>query len=264
MIDELIESLLADLSGQIRLALTDKFYATWGLHYLLSTHEAYTKQRRLSFRDPGQQHYGSNSPLFIKCKKHLNNLFDTLPPPTVPPAHSKDPSTVIVMENMSQYNDVSSKCFAATCAVKLKDGEKVKAVTLQRGMEVLTPIGPKKVEAILMTKVKDKKMCRIGDLLITPWHPIRVDNKWIYPNDIAKETILHSGTICSILLEECTDDMAHGVYVEGHWVVTLGHGLTHSSTEGDRRPHADFGDRRTILESLQDLPKSDGLFFKDL
>jgi len=166
------------------------------------------------------------------------------------------------MKNMKQYNDEGSKCFAATCAVTLRDGKKVEAAELRKGMEVLTLRGPKKVEAIIMTSVKDKEMRRIGDLLITPWHPIHVDNRWIYPSEIAEEPILHSGTICSILLEDSADDMAHGVYVEGFLVVTLGHGLTHSSSEDDRRPHVSFGDRKKVLESLQDLLESNGVFQK--
>ncbi|KAM7186807.1 Hint domain containing protein [Naviculisporaceae sp. PSN 640] len=76
------KSLMRDLTGQISLAITNpEHYSRWGVHYLLSLADAHSKQICNSFKDPGPLMYGTNSPLFQKCRDRLDAAFDNLPPP---------------------------------------------------------------------------------------------------------------------------------------------------------------------------------------
>jgi hypothetical protein len=44
-------------------------------------------------------------------------------------------------------------------------------------------------------------MCRIGELVIAPWHPIWLGEKWIFPNWVADSTVLYTGGIYEKVLE---------------------------------------------------------------
>lgn len=254
--------LLEDLEGQITLAVSKDYLTGWGFHYLLSMYNAHFKQVCNSFKDPGPQHYGKDSPLFTEAKKQLSYLFDTLPPPTpfvtVTDSHGQ---TRKVKTEMSRYNDSSNPCFAAACAVTLADGTKVEATALRKDMKLWTPKGERKLVGILETTVADELMCKIGELVITPWHPIFLNGKWVFPGQAAESTTLYTGTIYSLLLEQDRDPEAHGVEVGGHLSVTLGHGITHAADDGENvRVHAFFGDYDKVLGSLQSLPVDDGIY----
>jgi hypothetical protein len=182
--------LIGDLSSQIRLALTEKYFFRWGKHFLPSIHGAHAKQQCNSFKDPGPLQYGEHSRLFIACRDRLDYIFDTLPPPK-PSITITDESGSVkeVTVSMSEYRNENGNCFAAVCQVKLSNGSKAKASTLRKSTEVWTPNGGRKVVAIIATRVKEKEMCKIGQLLITPWHPIRYNAKWVFPDSVAESKV---------------------------------------------------------------------------
>ncbi|KAL9126207.1 MAG: hypothetical protein Q9217_004714, partial [Psora testacea] len=226
--DELNQSLLHDLSGEISLALsTDEIYLKWGRHYLLD---------------------------------RMEQAFASLPPP-IPLIALVDKRGNLKKGavSMSSYHDRDGSCFAAGCGVKLLNGTTVEVETLKAGVTVWTPKGARKVAAIVETTVANKKMCRLGKLVITPWHPIRFDGSWTFPNAVTSSTFLYSGTIYSLMLEPDKDVGAHGVEVGGQLAVTLGHGITRANIAEDNRSHAFFGDYVEVQRSLTRLKIRDGL-----
>jgi Hint-domain/VWA / Hh protein intein-like len=259
--DELNQSLLHDLSGEISLALsTREIYMKWGRHYLLSMHNAHFKQLCNSFKDPGPLQYGKHSPLFIACRDRMEQAFASLPPPI--------PSIALIDKggnlkkgavSMSTYHDPNGDCFAAGCGVKLLNGTTVKVETLRAGVTVWTPKGARKVAAIVGSTVTNKKMCRLGNLVITPWHPIRFDGSWTVPNAVTSSTFLYSGTNYSLMLEPDKDVDAHGVEVGGQLAVTLGHGITRTNITEDNRSDAFYGDYVKVQRSLKRLKIGDGV-----
>ncbi|KFY89763.1 hypothetical protein V500_05511 [Pseudogymnoascus sp. VKM F-4518 (FW-2643)] len=251
--------LLEDLEGQILLALRQDYFRGWGFHYLLSMYNAHFKQVRNSFKDPGPQWYGKDSPLFTEATKELSFLFDTLPAPTpfVTVRDSTGHSKKIRMQ-MSSYNRSSNPCFAAECTVTLADGSKVEAKALKADTALWTPKGARKIVGVLETAVENEPMCTLGDLDITPWHPVSVDGKWTFPNQIAEPTSEYTGMIYSLLLERDDDPEAHAVEVGGKIAVTLGHGITRAAD--DIRAHEFFGDYEKVLEGLQGLTAEDGVY----
>ncbi len=259
--DELNQSLLHDLSGEISLALsTHEIYRKWGRHYLLSMHNAHFKQLCNSFKDPGPLQYGKHSPLFIACRDRMEQSFASLPPAI--------PSIALVDKrgnlkrgavSMNTYHDKRGDCFAAGCGVKLPNGNTVDVETLRAGVTVWTPKGAREVAAILESTVVNKEMCRLGNLVITPWHPIRFDGSWTFPNTVTSSTFLYSGTIYSLMLEPDKDVGAHGVEVGGQLAVTLGHGITRANLAEDSRSHAFFGDYVEVQRSLTRLKIRDGV-----
>ncbi|KFY12216.1 hypothetical protein V492_04017 [Pseudogymnoascus sp. VKM F-4246] len=251
--------LLEDLEGQILLAHSKNYFGGWGFHYLMSMYNAHFKQVRNSFKDPGPQTYGKDSPVFLEAIKELSLLFDTLPAPTpfVTVRDSTGRSRRVNMV-MSSYNRSSNPCFAAECTVKLADGTKAEVRSLKKDTALWTPKGARKLVGILETAVVEEPMSTIGDLVITPWHPVSVDGKWSFPGQIAESTTQYTGKIYSLLLEQDGDSDAHAVEVGGKLAVTLGHGITGAAGD-DVRAHDFFGDYEKVLEGLQTLPVQEGV-----
>ncbi|KAJ8115617.1 hypothetical protein ONZ43_g4626 [Nemania bipapillata] len=252
--DQYNRSLLKDLEGQITEGLsTQKYFFTWGCHYFLSLWNAHEKQLCNSFKDAGPLMYNQNK-FFIQCRNTLDKAFDDTPPPI---GRSKKPVEI------ERYNSFTNGCFAASSLVLLATGYKVPVCTLQKGLAVHTPVGPRRVRALVKIPVQRSLMCRMGDLVLTPWHPIRTpcsrNNEWDFPINVAEQTMEYSGTICSVLLEPDGDADAHAIWVGDAWGVTLGHGML---TGSDVRAHEFLGDYNAIAEGLATLePGEDGVFF---
>lgn len=260
--DELNASLLEDISGpdpsgQIKLALSSQeYFNRWGKHYLLSVLNAHQKQICNSFKDPGPLMYGKDSPVFIKCRDTLDFAFDNLPPPK--PSNvvrDREGNTVVTKVDVRQYNRRGNPCFAGECSVELAGGSETSIETVRCGSKVWTPLGPREVVAVVATKVKAYEMCRIGELVITDWHPLFINGQWSFPYDIAVERELYTGTIYSLLLERNEVPEAHAIRVGGHLAVTLGHGVVSTQNKDDARAHPFFGDYRKVEGNLELLEK---------
>jgi hypothetical protein len=160
---------------------------------------------------------------------------------------------------MARYNRSSNPCFAGHCRVRLQQEDNSIAVQdLRPGMIVWTPCGPRRVKAVVATKVHDIVLCRFGLLWITPWHPILQDSNWVFPWMVSHETLHYSGDIYSILLEQHPHHNAHAVMIGGYVCVSLGHGI---QTGHDIRTHDFFGSYQKVSRSLQLLPRdSNGVF----
>jgi hypothetical protein len=69
--------------------------------------------------------------------------------------------------------------------------------------------------------------------------------------------------VYAVQLERHANDGAndHAINVEGLWGVTMGHGLTVKNAPGtfDVRIHDFYGDWDAVAQSLDKLPKADGL-----
>ncbi|KAI8961339.1 hint-domain-containing protein [Daldinia sp. FL1419] len=257
--DEYNRSLMADLvgdlpSGQVNLALsTQEYFSRWGCHYFFSLWNAHTKQLCNSFKDPGPLMYNQNS-FFRKCRDALDKAFDTIPPPTQSCPRVATTGHVA----MSRLNMKSAPCFTGSSKVTLASGRKVPVRSLRKGSRVRTPVGSRRVVAVVKTPVHRIVMCKIAGLIITPWHPIRMENlnaRWIFPADLLPglehiRAIIYSGAIYSILLEPHHDAEAHALEIGGVWVVTLGHGVVQGD---DVRAHQFLGDYAKVSRSVASL-----------
>ncbi|KAF2092750.1 hypothetical protein NA57DRAFT_49815 [Rhizodiscina lignyota] len=260
--DELNQSIIDDLTGeepigQVSLAVSSNdYFERWGKHYLLSLFNAHHKQYCNSFKDPGPLQYGTQSPLFIRCRDELNETFDDLPPPkpAVIGIESETSFNRKRVTSMRSYNNRQNPCFDGYSRVKLSDGKTTRSICLLiPGDKVWTPKGPRKVAAILKSKRQSVEMYVFGrGLKITPWHPICHGNRWLFPIDTRERSVQTRIHLYSIMLEpeDCPD--AHAISVGGVLCVTLGHGLT-TATGDDSRGHPFFGNYKLVAESLNKL-----------
>lgn len=244
-------SLLAELDassdGQIPLAASPKFLQGWGKHYLLGLKCAHERQVCNSFKDPGPLMYGAGSALFVECRDALDAAFDGIKPPK-----GSLRTEYTGVRDMSVYRNSSGPCFAGETVVAVQGGS-VMMEELRRGMVVETPVGGSRVLSVLETPVEGQIVCRVGGVLVTPWHPVSADGKeWIFPAEAtSQDPILYSGAVYSVLLEESPDPTAHAISVGGGlWGVTLGHGVLAGD---DARAHAFLGDHGAVGMELEAL-----------
>ncbi|KAK0382852.1 hypothetical protein NLU13_8768, partial [Sarocladium strictum] len=269
--DEDNEALMEDIcgedpAGQVQLAISQSAYLErWGYHYLLSYVNAHTRQICNSFKDPGPQRYGISSPLFKRCLAQLDEKFDKLPPPK--PSRQvwnrqlgKSSFVSSASISISKYNRSSAPCFAGSTAVELASGRRVSIKRVRRGMRVRTPLGPRRVALVLKTPVEQGVLCRIGSLLVTPWHPISLDGgkTWDFPANVeAGRLVRYTGAVYSVMLERDARTASHAIRVEDAWGVTLGHGMTATCDE-DIRGHAFWGDWARVSKEVMRLGVSRG------
>ncbi|SPO07478.1 uncharacterized protein DNG_10172 [Cephalotrichum gorgonifer] len=260
--NERCASLLKELDGtrdgQIPLAATGEYFGTWGAHYLLGLKSAHEKQVCNSFKDPGPLMYAVDSPLFKACVARLDDVFDGLEPP--PPSLETD---YMGPRDMGVYRNVAGPCFAGETPVRLAgDGAgNVLLRDLTCGMAVETPRGARAVLAVLKTPVEGQIVCRVGDVLVTPWHPVSTDSgkSWVFPAEVTEgEPARYTGAVYSVLLEGGDEPAGHALALgeQGLWGVTLGHGVI--AGEGDVRAHAFLGDHAAVRKSLEGLEARNG------
>lgn len=179
----------------------------------------------------------------------------------------------------SHFNLSSNPCFSGSTMVGLAaseddvDGGVVPISWLKAGMLVATPLGPRAVQAVLKTSVRNEAMIRLpGGVLVTPWHPVKMaggDTPWAFPvglsspttTTITTTTYSYSGFTYSLLLDHKDPSDGEDLAVQhafrvgscGMWGVALGHGVVKGD---DVRAHAFFGDRDACIRALAMLPAS--------
>ncbi|KAI3396233.1 hypothetical protein diail_12377 [Diaporthe ilicicola] len=201
--------------------------------------------------------------------------------------------------SMRAYNSSSAPCFAGRTRVRLAAGgdnnnnnnnnksgndKHIRISSLRRGASVATPLGPRRVAAVLATPVRRHVMVRLGGVLVTPWHPVALSataaedhvgtgrggdrHGWVFPAQVRpRKLVKYTGAIYSVLLERDGDVEAHAIALGGgsgeavpFWGVTLGHGMVEARAGNDVRAHRFFGDYERVLKSLRALgTRRDGL-----
>jgi len=103
---------------------------------------------------------------------------------------------------------------------------------------------PAKVSCVIKTNCDTHRaqLVEINKLLITPWHPVRINNQWKFPYHLGPTTERNCSAVYNFVLET-----KHIMIINGIECVTLGHGF-----EGDVIQHSYFGTQR-VINDLQKL-----------
>lgn len=255
--------------GQINEALQSNYYHTWGAHYLRSLMNAYSYQQCNNFKDPGVQLFGGN--LFKTIRDNADEIFCKMPAP-VPKTNVYNACTfggftatsayatrcmtqpvaasAYVPVSMSSYHNASSICFDGESLVHVPGGQ-VKVKMLTKGMDVWSvnkfnvPIITK-VLCVVKTKTTDNEanMCQLNGMYITPYHPVKIYEKWVFPQSITNVYSTNLDYIYNIVLES-----GHVLNINGIKVSTMGHDFE----DNDVIKHPYFGSNK-VIEDLKTNP----------
>jgi len=236
--DPFMVDLLKDLEGQTMEALSrGEYFRKWGQHYLPSLMRAHLLQQCNNFKDPGVQHYAGK--LFTEIRDKVDEAFCKLPPPK--PTHVAGNQTYHPV-NMAVYNNVSNGCFDGECTVKMADGQVKRAKEVHKD-DLVSSVEGRTAKVVCVVKMEcEKGRARMvemeGGLSITPWHPVRIDKKWCFPNELGKAVDKACPEVYNFVLEK-----EHVMVINDVECVTLGHGF-----EGDVVQHEYYGTERVLLD----------------
>jgi len=151
-------------------------------------------------------------------------------------------------------NKGNDACIAGHCRVHMAKGKFKRVDRIVKG-DVLD--NGAKVVCVVKTRPKDCviKMVNIsgggyGNLLVTPWHPVQLDDgMWRFPNTFREPEDHACAQIYSFAL-----DTIHMMKIENVTCVTMGHDF-----EDEVRCHPFFGSPR-VVETMRSFPGfEDGL-----
>lgn len=256
-----IKDIIYDLKEQVLLALSkDEFYKRWGSHYFYSIQRAHILQQRNNFKDPGVQHYGGE--IFQSLQEKIEELFITIPPPkpslknqqalfsnasTGSKGGSK-PVPQAAPKSMRVFHNAQSGCFSGDSQVLMADGTTKLVKEVKKGELIASDENSvSRVICVVKTHIKSGRaiMCKLpGGIKITPWHPIRVDGKWFFPEQLVPGEEVDCDDFFDFVL-----DQGHIAMINGIECVTLGHGF-----KGEVVEHAFLG----TLAVVKDLESKRG------
>jgi len=243
-----LDDLKKDLDVQIKLAITEQYYKSWGKHYLLSIKSAYQLEQCNNFKDAGVQHFCSK--LFTKILDEADDIFIQMPPPK----RSNNPLQVNVPIDMSTFsNRYSSVCFHELSHVLMANNSIKYASNVTKGDVVQLGNGEIGIiECILQTiyiyDYDKPPLIKINnDLSITPYHPIKINNEWIFPiNMFESSNNIEYTTLYNFILDTKSRKKLAGIIIGGVECATLGHGIKNT----DIISHPFFG-TNNIIDNLK-------------
>jgi hypothetical protein len=239
-------NILDDLNGQVQEAISrDDYYKKWGRHYLLSLNRAHIMQQCNNFKDKSVQHYGNK--LFNEFRDKLDVIFRTIPPPK--PAAKQYQNRAPV--SMSTYNSCSNPCFDGSSLVLMADSTLKRVDQIVKGDTIMSPnLSPSKVSLVVKTvDLPNNKTYFVNfsdGLLITPWHPIRLDNVWKFPRDVHVVHEYECNALFSFVLES-----NHIMIINNIECITLGHNFKEPVAQHDY-----FGTHR-VIDDLKTMDNYD-------
>jgi len=152
----------------------------------------------------------------------------------------------------SNYYNEAGGCVGHNSVVLMGDGTWMPIYELQKGDIVHTPYGPTTVRCLVATPRFKGQMVKIDDLLITPWHPIRVNESWKFPYNLFEKHgsyVEYDDDVYNLVLDE-----HHIAIIDGFECCTLGHGM-----KGEVIGHEYFGTRKVLIDLFALPGWSDGV-----
>ena len=246
------QKLLEDINGQWKEALKPDYFKRWGRHYLPSLAAAHMTQTCNNFLDKGIQSYGGAR--FNQLRDDFDKIFNDMPAPQASlraelEARARQSGVAVraAPRTMASYNRSDGPCFAGFCKVKDGSGVEKTLSEVVKGDEISCPGGGvATVRFVLKTECPTVKanLVRIGQLFVTPWHPIKLSDNWIFPSDVGDAEEIPCEAIYSLLLDKPS------CFIEGTECIGLAHGIKND----DVASHEFYGtDKVThVLEMLDE------------
>ncbi|KAL4497817.1 hypothetical protein ABPG72_000572 [Tetrahymena utriculariae] len=241
--NDYIQNLSKDLEEQVKQAVSrGDYFNKWGRHYIPSLSMAHNHKICTNFKDPGVQGYGGN--LFSRQRDQIEKIVMSIDPPK--PSYKSASNVQINSALFTQhYYDPNNPCFEGNSQVKMANGTIKKVKEIKKGDEIYCPNTGKaeKVKCVIETEIKENliQLVRLGKgLLITPYHPVRIQGKWLFPTDIAPSKIAQCSAVYSFLLES-----GHSMMINGIECVTFAHGF-----QEEKVKHEYFGTNKVSRDLM--------------
>ena len=263
-----IQNILEDFKDQVKQGLnmttegsTGGWFERWGKHYLRSLLGAYQREICNNFKDKGVSNFGST--MFETIRDEVSEIFDAMPPPkntvmsgsdsarygaaVARPDDRYSRSSQMAPITMASYNTAGGSCCASGSLVWVRDmtdgvwktpvedlvkGDMVYTVD-EQGNHSYMPL-----ECIVRTECPEgtAALVQVSDLLVTPYHPIRIDGVWIFPSSLGQTVVRDCEALYSFVVPN-----RRPMIVDGQIFSTWGHDI-----QGPVIGHEYFGSSKVI------------------
>lgn len=216
--------------------LNRPFSKKWGKDYLRSLLRFHGVELCGNFKDESLQTYVT--PQFAIVRKTANQIFLSLPTPKPNKVDYDSPNyTPPRAFQMREIYDYRGGCFDGNSIVQLQNGKK-KVSNLLKG-DILIDGG---VVDCLVEIVQNQKqlVVEINGTLFSPYHPIKQNGNWVFPNEIASEKMAKVSSWFNVVTSG-----NKVIRVNGTEAITLGHGMTEGVLS-----HPYFG-TDVVIQALQ-------------
>ena len=202
---------------------------------MLSLGRTHILQQCNNFKDPGVQHYGGDD--FNKNRDTIDEIFLGIPPPkplkktTQSSSSTQSFSSTQPVSDMSAYYNSAGVCFEGNSSVKMVNGSEKFVKDIKKDDEILGVSGNGvKVICVLKTSCKGNKQhfVDINGLKITPWHPVKIDEMFYFPESLGEIKEYDCDFIYSFVLEK-----EHLMIINDTKCITLGHGFQQNIAKHD-------------------------------
>ena len=251
--------LIKDFEGQITEAtLRLDWWNKWGKHYLPSLQRSHELQQCNNFKDPGIQFYGGS--LFVAVRDIADNSFNSLPAPISSNNRSTGSTQPV---SMRAFNSSSAPCFHGDCQVRMHSNNKTsihatrRVADIRKG-DIVDLFGDIQGEVVCVLKTNLTTVGPINlvvlqnELIVTPWHPVRIGGIWQFPCQVA-DCKIYTGecdAVYSFIVKNVDDkvnkEVTTGMNINGIECITLGHGICDDPVAS----HPFFGSVK-VIEDLQ-------------
>jgi hypothetical protein len=153
-------------------------------------------------------------------------------------------------ESYKKYEDL---CFHGNSLVEMSNGSFKKIKDIRKGDVVKTESGNSKVQCLVISQSENNttSFVNVNGLLVTPWHPVKINNVWKFPSDMGETIKMNNQFVYNLVLES-----GHVININGVKAVTLGHDL-----QGDVVGHEYFGSKKVVEDMKKMSGWKQGLLF---
>lgn len=212
-----LSELTEDIQNELLKGLRDNFN-TWGERYFYFFMQSHDYENCTNFKDKSLQKYIGE--LGKKLRNEYNSIYNNIQPWQNSNKCRSGNNTSSRNISMSRFNNSNNICYHENGKI-ITDKKIKKCKDIKQGDNVLTKDGFAKVKCVVKTKQINNLcyMTQLGELFITPWHPVNIDNEWKFPTEISKTTkLINTEYIYSFVLEKY-----HTLIVDNVITCTLGH-----------------------------------------
>ena len=256
-----IISLKETFNDQVKLAYSHQYYSKWGKHYLFSLRRALQMEQCNNYKDKCVQHFGKL--MFKTILDEADDIFTSLPPPRpsrIVQQYSSASTYGIQSApaiNMSNYTSRNNPCFHGLSKVLMNDYSLKNANEIRKGDLVKLANGNTGIIECIIKTTLDFLINMVtlnSDLHITPYHPVKIDDEWVFPKDLnyGRPCEIPCCEIFSFVLSkdnnENTRGYGSGMIIGNIECATLGHGISGSIIE-----HPFFG-TELVIDNLKESP----------
>ena len=159
---------------------------------------------------------------------------------------------------LAAYNNSSNPCFIGDCNITMVDGSFKMVKDLVKGDFVKSLLNPydsnsnivgARVICVLQTNIIDGETDIVsfpngkGPKGITPWHPMVVEDNWMFPCNLVTSMKVPCTAVYSIVFDDF-----HTCMIDDTWCIALGHGYMMGILD-----HSYFG-TQAVISDLMKLP----------